>query len=226
MAGRSDSLGSVRIFAFTAALAVSSAALAQAAFGGLSGTVVDATTQAPLADAQVTARSPALLGEQTVTTDQDGNFEMTLLPAGSYDLLVKHDGFQPFAPGGLVLKGHRVRIRLALLPTPAAPPPPPPVVENALEFNERTMSPPSMISGPDIEYSEEALDRGIEGTMQVRCVVTVAGAVRRCRVLKGLAYMDQAVLGALEARKYRPATAQGKPVDVFYTFSIRLKLPQ
>ena len=37
--------------------------------------------------------------------------------------------------------------------------------------------------------------------------------------------MNGAVVGALERRKYQPALAQGKPVDVYYTFNIRLKLP-
>lgn len=210
----------MRFFTFTAAL------LAQAsAYGSLSGMVVDATTQSPLADAVVTARSPVLLGEQSVTTDADGNFEMTLLPPGTYDLLVKRDGFQAFAPGGLVLKGHKIRIRLALLPTPAAAVAPAAPVETAIEYND-TMTAPVMLSGPSPEYTQEALDRGIEGTMQVRCVVTVAGHVRNCHVLKGLAFMDQAVVNALEARRYKPAVSGGKPVDVYYTFTIRLKLPQ
>ena len=61
--------------------------------------------------------------------------------------------------------------------------------------------------------------------MQVRCVVTVAGDVRGCKVVKGLAFMNSAVVEALQRRKYKPALSQGKPVDVFYTFNIRLKLP-
>jgi hypothetical protein len=44
-------------------------------------------------------------------------------------------------------------------------------------------------------------------------------------VQKGLPYMDRPVVQALEARKYHPALAQGKPVDVFYTFTVKLKLP-
>ena len=45
-------------------------------------------------------------------------------------------------------------------------------------------------------------------------------------IAKGVTIGDSAVIGALERRKYRPATSQGKPVDVFYTFTLRLKLPQ
>jgi hypothetical protein len=37
--------------------------------------------------------------------------------------------------------------------------------------------------------------------------------------------MNAAVIDALEQRKYKPAMAQGKAVDVYYTFNIRLKLP-
>jgi TonB family protein len=97
--------------------------------------------------------------------------------------------------------------------------------ENAVEFNDSTQTAPSMISGPSPVYSEEAIEQGVEGTMSVRCVVNTQGQVHGCIVQKSLPFMDRAVIDALEARKYRPALAQGKPVDVFYTFSVRLKLP-
>jgi len=38
--------------------------------------------------------------------------------------------------------------------------------------------------------------------------------------------LHRQVVSALEARKYKPALLHGKPLDVFYTFTIRLKLPQ
>jgi protein TonB len=82
-----------------------------------------------------------------------------------------------------------------------------------------------MVSGPAPEYTPEAIERGVEGSMQVRCVVTTEGNVRGCKVMKGLPFMNSAVITALEKRKYRPAVAQGKAVDVFYTFILRLKLP-
>src|SRR5438874_2154896 len=206
---------------FAAMFALSTGALAQSA-GSLAGVVVDAATQAPLADATVIAKSPALVGEQAVTTDAQGSFEMTLLPAGTYGLTVKRDGFQSFAPDGLVLKGKKVHVRLALLAeisqAAAAA-----ASETAVEFNE-SMTAPTMVSGPSPEYSADAVERGIEGTMQVRCVVTVAGTVRNCKVIKGVPYMDRPVVDALQARKYKPAMSQGRPVDVFYTFTIKLKL--
>src|ERR1043166_4397053 len=112
---------------FLAALfGLSTGALAQNT-GSLTGIVVDAGTQAPLADATVTAHSPALLGEQSAVTDKDGSFEMTFLPPGTYGLSVKRDGYQAFSPEGLVLKGKKVRIKLAIAPQPAAVAPSGPV---------------------------------------------------------------------------------------------------
>lgn len=186
----------------------------------LSGVVIDAATSTPIADAAVVARSPALIGEQRVLTDAQGVFEITLLPPGTYSLSVTRGGFEPFSPAGVVVKRGRVRVRIALVPLPS----PTAITDHAIEFDE-SMTAPAMISGPPPEYTPEAIERAVEGSMQIRCVVTVAGDVRGCKVLKGLPFMNTAVVEALQRRKYRPALAQGKPVDVFYTFNIRLKLP-
>ncbi|HZX94891.1 MAG TPA: carboxypeptidase regulatory-like domain-containing protein [Myxococcales bacterium] len=195
--------------------------MAQTAAGSLAGVVVDAATQAPLADAQVTARSPALVGEQSAMTDATGAFEMTFLPAGSYTVTVRRDGYQPFTPENLILKGkQKVHVRIAVVAAQTAAS----VADSALEFND-SMTAPAMISGPAPEYTPEAVERGVQGAMQIRCVVTVEGQVRACKVVKGLPFMNSAVVDSLERRKYKPALAQGKPVDVYYTFNIQLKLP-
>ncbi len=94
-----------------------------------------------------------------------------------------------------------------------------------IKFNA-SMTPPVLVSGPPVEYTQQALEREIEGLMQVECIVTVQGAVHHCRVLKSLPFMDRAVVDNLERRRYKPATLGGKPLDVDYTFTIRLKLPQ
>ena len=201
-------------------LSIGTAMAAQTPMAVLTGVVVDADTQAPVSEAVVIARSPSLVGEQSAITDESGAFEITWLPAGTYSLAVRRDGFEPYAPETLAIKGGKVRVRISVapVPTPAA------ILEKAVEFEEQ-MTAPEMISGPAPEYTPEAIERGIEGSMQVRCVVTAEGGVRACKVVKGLPFMNAAVIGALERRKYKPAAAQGKPVDVYYTFNIRLKLP-
>jgi protein TonB len=75
-------------------------------------------------------------------------------------------------------------------------------------------------------YTPQALVAGVQGTMLVKCVITQEGEVRDCRTLKGLPHMDDAVMGALEGRRYRPVSFQGKPVSVSYVFTVRLTLPR
>ena len=205
-------------------LSIGTAMAAQTPMAVLSGVVVDADTQAPVSEAVVIARSPSLVGEQSAITDEAGAFEITWLPAGMYSLAVRRDGFEPYAPEPLAIKGGKVRIRIAVAPVPMPMPTPAAILETAVEFEEH-MTAPEMIAGPAPEYTPEAIERGVEGSMQVRCVVTAEGQVRTCKVVKGLPFMNAAVIGALERRKYKPAAAHGKPVDVYYTFNIRLKLP-
>src|SRR5262249_41650117 len=107
-------------------------------------------------------------------------------------------------------------------PEPAAEPSPP---AGPIEFTT-DMMPPVKVSGPDPEYTQRALDHEAEGTMVVRCVVTAEGAVHTCRILQSVPFMERAVIQALERRRYRPATLQGRPVDVYFTFRITLKLPR
>jgi len=200
--------------------AVCGSAAAQTEPSILSGVVIDAKTSTAVPEAVVVARSPALPGEQRAVTDATGAFEITLLPAGTYSLAVTREGYEPFSPAGVVVKGGRIRVRIALVPLPS----PTAITDNAIEYDP-SMTAPAMISGPPPEYTPEAIERAVEGSMQVRCVVTVAGDVRGCKVVKGLPFMNSAVVEALQRRKYKPALAQGKPVDVFYTLNIRLKLP-
>jgi protein TonB len=93
-----------------------------------------------------------------------------------------------------------------------------------VEFSNE-LTPPVLISGPSPEYTPAALERRVEGTMAIRCVITVAGTVHGCRVIKSLPFMDRAAIAALERRKYKPALRGGQPVDVYYTFTLTFVLP-
>ncbi len=88
------------------------------------------------------------------------------------------------------------------------------------------MEPPKLISGAPIQYTREALEARVAGLMIVKCVITTEGAIERCRIIKPLPHMEQAVLDSLYAQRYKPVTFQGRPVQVDYTFNIRLSLPR
>jgi outer membrane receptor protein involved in Fe transport len=97
-------------------LAIATPASAQTT-GGLTGQIIDAQTQNPVADAVVIATSPALQGEQTAVTDTSGTFEITLLPAGTYTINVQREGYQPFTQTGLTVRLDKtIKIRLQLVP--------------------------------------------------------------------------------------------------------------
>jgi len=122
--------------------------------------------------------------------------------------------------GGVVVGGVVGGVQGGVVGQPLPPP-----GNVRMEFNE-TMTPPAMLSGPAIEYTQRALEREVQGLMVVKCVVTIEGVVRECRVIQSLPFMDRVVIEALERRRYKPALLQGRPIEVDYTFKIRLNLPQ
>ena len=85
---------------------------------------------------------------------------------------------------------------------------------------------PVLVVGPEVRLSQEAVRSGVAGTMLVRCVITAAGAVEACEVLKGLPLAEAAVLAALQGRQYRPAQIQGRAVSVRHLFTIRINPPR
>jgi TonB family protein len=82
---------------------------------------------------------------------------------------------------------------------------------------------PVLLSAPDVVLSAEARRNGVEGTMLVRCVITAAGTVESCEILKGLPLADAAVLAALRGRQYRPAQVEGRAVSVRHVFTINVQ---
>lgn len=87
------------------------------------------------------------------------------------------------------------------------------------------MTPPEKLSGPAPEYTKDALEHRIEGTMLVQCVITREGEARKCRIIQPVRYLEQAVLSSLAQSRFKPATLDGKPVSVTYTLSFKLQPP-
>jgi protein TonB len=101
-----------------------------------------------------------------------------------------------------------------------------PTGEEAAPFVHGNMTPPRLLSGASMQYTREALEARVEGLLIARCIITRAGEVEDCRILKGLPHMNEAVLSALETRRYTPVTYQGKAISVIYNFHIKLDLPR
>ncbi len=104
-----------RSVVFCALLFASFHAAAQTT-GGIDGRIVDATTQAGVPGAVVSASGPALLGDQNAHTDDNGEFELTQLPPGVYTLYVQREGYQAFSQEGLTVRLDRtIRVHLSIL---------------------------------------------------------------------------------------------------------------
>ena len=97
---------------------------------------------------------------------------------------------------------------------------------DVVPFGEGMTRPVLMTPGRPITYTREAITARVEGVSIVRCVITAEGSVERCKVIKPLPFMDEAVLEHLQSQRFQPVTYQGKPVSVGYNFSVRLTLPK
>ncbi|HZJ54331.1 MAG TPA: TonB family protein [Myxococcaceae bacterium] len=97
---------------------------------------------------------------------------------------------------------------------------------DVVPFGEGMTRPVLLQSGRPITYTREAIAARVEGVSIVRCVITAEGAVERCKVIKPLPFMDDAVLEHLQSQRFQPVTYQGHPVSVGYNFSVRLTLPR
>ena len=81
------------------------------------GSVTDAATRKPVADVVVTATAPSLQGEQTVVTDESGQYRIPQLPPGVYTLRFDREGYKPLARENLNVRlDFSVRVNVELLP--------------------------------------------------------------------------------------------------------------
>ena len=98
-------------------LVVAPAAHAQSGVSVLTGTVVDASSRAPVPDVVVTATSPSFQGEQVVVTDATGLYRVPQLPPGSYTLRFEKESYRPYSRAAIEVQADRtLRLNVELLP--------------------------------------------------------------------------------------------------------------
>jgi tRNA A-37 threonylcarbamoyl transferase component Bud32 len=107
---------------------------------------------------------------------------------------------------------------------PNSPAPPPAAAPAVLPFGPE-MTRPVLLSGAELVPPREALVTGVSGTVIAKCTITPEGTLRNCRIIKGLPYLDKAMLDMLATRRYSPVLYQGKPVSVEYVFNLKVAAP-
>jgi protein TonB len=84
---------------------------------------------------------------------------------------------------------------------------------------------PEKLSGPTPQYTEIARRARIQGVVIVEAIIDKKGQVTDVRVIRPLPMgLDQAAADAVRQWRFRPATLNGKPVDVFYSLTVNFQL--
>ena len=88
-------------------------------------------------------------------------------------------------------------------------------------------SAPRVIHRVDPEYTDEALDAKLQGTVVLSMVVSIDGAPGEIKVVRGLGKgLDEKAIECLRQWRFAPALEHGDPIPMKVTFEMNLRLRQ
>jgi TonB family protein len=97
--------------------------------------------------------------------------------------------------------------------------------ERVYRAREDGVTPPKVISKVEPEYSEEARDAKIEGTVVLYVEIRPDGRAHNRRVTRSLdAGLDQKAMEAIEKWTFEPGQKDSKPVAVAATIEVNFRL--
>jgi hypothetical protein len=99
-------ISAVMVALFSFLFLLDSATYAQETLGSINGTVKD-SSGAVISGASVKARNVATNLEQNTTTKSDGEFAVSDLPIGTYEVTISRDGFKTEVFSQIVVQGSR-----------------------------------------------------------------------------------------------------------------------
>jgi TonB family protein len=87
------------------------------------------------------------------------------------------------------------------------------------------VTPPKLIEKTEPQYTQQAKDAGIEGSVQMSAVISKEGVAEEIKVVKGLdPGLDKNAIAAVQQWKFEPGTKDGKPVRVIATIEVNFRL--
>lgn len=180
--------------------------------GTISGTVVNASEGVPLEGAKV-----EVLGTETsTTTHKSGQYKISSLPAGIYQVRASIAGHTLEIRNNVVVEaGKEQHVFFYLKPESDVPP-------EFLPVEKQPMS----IKNPAPLYPESARRRGMEGIVWLKLVVDEQGDVGKIEIAKADASGDliNAAMDAAKQWKFTPAIWGGKPVKVWVSVPFKFTL--
>lgn len=98
--------------------------------------------------------------------------------------------------------------------------------DEAEKGSARLTKAPKLIKEVQAEYTDEAVEARVEGTVSLKLTISATGEVREAKVLDGLGYgLDQAAIEAAKQFEFEPAEVNGQPSAVSLTFKMKFSLP-
>lgn len=90
----------------------------------------------------------------------------------------------------------------------------------------RVTKAPVLVEGTQADYTQEAIDARVEGTVNLRLTIDANGAVTKVEVLDGIGYgLDEEAVKAAENFVFEPAEINNQPAAVTLTFQVEFSLP-
>jgi periplasmic protein TonB len=88
-------------------------------------------------------------------------------------------------------------------------------------------APPQVLQKFDPEYTQEALDAKLQGTVTLSVVITPEGKASQINVAGSLGMgLDQKAVECVEKWRFRPGMRNGEPVAVRANIEINFRLPR
>jgi protein TonB len=87
------------------------------------------------------------------------------------------------------------------------------------------IAPPVKVFSPQPGYTEEARQARVQGIVILQAIIDAEGNVTDVRVLKGLPEgLAESAVETVRNWRFKPATLEGKPVPVYFNFTINFSL--
>jgi protein TonB len=84
---------------------------------------------------------------------------------------------------------------------------------------------PVKINAPDPQYSETARSARVEGVVIVEAIIDKQGRVKSTKIVKDLPMgLGDSAQRAVKSWRFKPATLNGKPVEVYYNLTVNFQL--